>query len=336
MHFSNLKKISLAITLGLGLLGSQALYADGLKTGRSVLNHRAGEKFELAASFSAPKTGDMYLATFYNNTLLFFGEGFAITDQPAPLLSNQTFQGDVPLLSIDSTVLPAGLYPFLQVMTRNGGNVFDMNDWLDGASSLSLLNFNVGLPATQTNDANDDGFPDDDANRDGFHDDDTNLDGYHDDDGNHDGRHDGEEQGGQGNEGGEGNEDGEGNEGGNDDGPVTPPPAGPVAPPVEPTTPTTPVEPTTPPVDPTTPTTPVEPTPTPTPTPVSTAGKDTYAQYCAGCHGANPATGYSNIQRGGDPATIRAAISSNRGGMGSLSFLSDTQLSEVAAYIQAP
>lgn len=59
----------------------------------------------------------------------------------------------------------------------------------------------------------------------------------------------------------------------------------------------------------------------------TSAGKSLYTQYCASCHGSSysPATSASSTRR---------AINNNSGGMGSLSSLSDAQLTQIASYIQ--
>jgi hypothetical protein len=60
-------------------------------------------------------------------------------------------------------------------------------------------------------------------------------------------------------------------------------------------------------------------------------GKLSFNQYCAGCH-RSP----NNIREAGNATSIRSAINGNKGGMKSLSFLSDAQLNDIAAYVQNP
>lgn len=70
--------------------------------------------------------------------------------------------------------------------------------------------------------------------------------------------------------------------------------------------------------------TPVTPPPTPTP---SVDGVALYAADCAGCHGSLA----TSSKAGRTAAQIQAAISANRGGMGSLSSLTTAQVSAIAA-----
>lgn len=65
-------------------------------------------------------------------------------------------------------------------------------------------------------------------------------------------------------------------------------------------------------------------------------GSQLYANNCAACHGNDSSRSRSGISRTADPVATRNAINGNRGGMGYLSFLSDTELANIAAYIQNP
>jgi len=65
-----------------------------------------------------------------------------------------------------------------------------------------------------------------------------------------------------------------------------------------------------------------KPTPAPTPTPAPAKTWALYNANCAGCHGTS--------KQGATAATTRAAISSNRGGMGFIT-LTDAQLTALAA-----
>ncbi len=56
-------------------------------------------------------------------------------------------------------------------------------------------------------------------------------------------------------------------------------------------------------------------------------GQTLYSQNCASCHGT------SMVGRSMDATRIRSAINTNRGGMGSLSGLSDTELADIARYL---
>ncbi|GAB6041408.1 c-type cytochrome [Endothiovibrio diazotrophicus] len=62
----------------------------------------------------------------------------------------------------------------------------------------------------------------------------------------------------------------------------------------------------------------------------SANGSALFSNYCQNCHG-TPSSPW-----GWSATTISGAISRNRGGMGSLSFLTSSQLSEIAAYLADP
>jgi mono/diheme cytochrome c family protein len=59
---------------------------------------------------------------------------------------------------------------------------------------------------------------------------------------------------------------------------------------------------------------------TPPPPPID--GAALYSQYCSGCHG--------NSKKGRPASAIQGAIDSNRGGMGSLSFLTPAQIQAIS------
>jgi outer membrane biosynthesis protein TonB len=70
-----------------------------------------------------------------------------------------------------------------------------------------------------------------------------------------------------------------------------------------------------------------DPTPAPAPAPAPAPtydGAALYNQYCAGCHGQG--------KRGDSASKTASAISSNRGGMGFLSTLSQAELQAIASY----
>jgi hypothetical protein len=69
---------------------------------------------------------------------------------------------------------------------------------------------------------------------------------------------------------------------------------------------------------------------------IDTRGHDLYAQRCASCHGRNPKNGRDGIGSARNPAAIRSAINRNKGGMSYLKFLTDTELSDIANYVQNP
>jgi mono/diheme cytochrome c family protein len=65
-------------------------------------------------------------------------------------------------------------------------------------------------------------------------------------------------------------------------------------------------------------------------------GKLLYATSCGGCHGPAASNGFNVLAGANSPATIRAAINRNRGGMGSLSSIGDPELADIAAYLATP
>jgi hypothetical protein len=146
-------------------------------------------------------------------------------------------------------------------------------------------------------DCDHDGYNDDDSDRDGYHDDDDDRDGYHDDDMDHDGDHDSDD------------DDESSDVSGSCNG--TPVPTGPAPTDPVPTGPT--------PTDPV----PTDPVPTDPPNP---DGQALYTSFCAECHGPSG-------KRGASADSISSAIASNRGGMGSLSGLTSTQVQAIADYL---
>ena len=65
-------------------------------------------------------------------------------------------------------------------------------------------------------------------------------------------------------------------------------------------------------------------------------GKSLYAQHCAACHGASPLGNLDGIRNGSDLTRTKLAIDHDKGGMGYLSFLSDTEHAAIAAWIANP
>ena len=64
-------------------------------------------------------------------------------------------------------------------------------------------------------------------------------------------------------------------------------------------------------------------------------GKTLYAN-CSGCHGAAALNNMNVLAGANSPSTIQVAISSNMGGMGSLSSLTSQNLADIAAYLATP
>jgi cytochrome c553 len=66
-----------------------------------------------------------------------------------------------------------------------------------------------------------------------------------------------------------------------------------------------------------------------------TRGKVTYDKECASCHGTNPKNNRDGILSASNAAATSSAISRNKGGMGYLSYLSSTDLQDIADYINS-
>lgn len=260
---TKLKSIVAVIALS---VASNASFAD-LNTPKAVLN-TVNDRLVVSSSFVTPVSGDLYLATIVGGKLIFLiNNGQQASYDAAPFATNQTYQEPRILFDMSTAGIPAGRYPFYQVVTKTGMSLFDQANWMGG---VSLINFMVGLPVEVSGDFNQDGFADDDSSRNGFYDDDLNYDGYHDDDLDRDGYHDDDL-----------NRDGYHDV-------------------------------------------------------VTSNGKDLYVVNCVACHGANPMQGINGIRLAVDPNQTRSAINRNKGGMGYLNFLTDSELQAIADYVKNP
>lgn len=61
-----------------------------------------------------------------------------------------------------------------------------------------------------------------------------------------------------------------------------------------------------------------------------------YAAHCSGCHNEDPGSNHNNIRNGINPQVTLAAIRQNKGGMGTLSPLTDNEVISIAAWISNP
>ena len=162
-----------------------------LSTDKAVILNNGTHRVKVTANFSTPVTGDFYLATQVNNSLVFFtNEGKELSHVILPYTRNSEYFGEIILLDFPALLISSGRYPVYQVVTKSGSNPLHADNWVGGRSGLNVINLNIGLPCEISGDFDEDGFADDDLDRDGFHDDDLNRDGFHDDDLDHDGFHD--------------------------------------------------------------------------------------------------------------------------------------------------
>tara|TARA_R110002073_G_scaffold325653_1_gene504922 strand:- start:1748 stop:2494 length:747 start_codon:yes stop_codon:yes gene_type:complete len=176
-----MNKIYLLILTVILSVFSTNLCAD-LKTDRAVVRNDGTEQVVAVASFQEPIAGDLYIATQVNGALLFIlndGKGFSTI--PAPFQANSDFSTDLIVLDEPGQGISAGRYPLYKVVTQSDTDPLDFRNWIGGLNGLHSINFMIGLSSDETQDLDEDGFPDDDLNRDGFHDDDMNRDGFHDD-----------------------------------------------------------------------------------------------------------------------------------------------------------
>jgi len=180
------------IVMAIGLSTITQLAVAELNTDRAVI-HSDDDTHRVAAhaNFATSVSGDLYLATQVNGELLFFANGGQeLTFEPVPFASNNEYSGQIPLFDFPAAGIAPGRYPVYQVVTQAGTDPLNFNNWVGGLGGLSVINFNISLPAEISGDFNNDGFADDDHDRDGFHDDDHDQDGFHDDDSDRDGYHD--------------------------------------------------------------------------------------------------------------------------------------------------
>ena len=70
--------------------------------------------------------------------------------------------------------------------------------------------------------------------------------------------------------------------------------------------------------------------------PVASNGKVLYASRCSSCHGPAAAGGSKVLNGANSAITILSAINNNRGGMGTLSILTQQNLADIAAFLATP
>ena len=128
----------MAISLNMVSIGVQA----ELSTDKTVINSDTGSA-HINVSFAAPIHGDLYLATVFNEQLIFFTANDTVSLQPLPLRANETFEQPMQVLSITSNGIPSSVYTLFQVVTLPGADPLDSANWIGG---LSLLALSINLP----------------------------------------------------------------------------------------------------------------------------------------------------------------------------------------------
>jgi len=252
-------------------------------------------------NFSQAESGDLYLAFQLNGegTYYFLTANGSISDQAFVYAELDNYVGNYPLPSFGTANIGNGRYQFYMLMVNSGASVYDTSNWIGGLSALQKINFSLGGAEISDLDTDGDGWFDDDLNKDGFHDSDSNFDGYYDDDANRDGYHD-------------------------TDSTLTTTTATNTS--TDTTTNNT--------GSTTTTTSTSSASNTDTQTNIS-RGLSTYTSYCAACHGSNPLRNRDGILSARTASNTARAIERNEGGMGFLSTLSDTDLQDIADYINS-
>lgn len=296
------------LPIAIGLLSAN-VFSGELHAPRTVI--RDTDNINLTARFSKQEAGDLYLATMVNGQLWFVTQK-GLVNKPEALYKSQTFEGTYTLLNTAALNVTPGVYPIYQVITRTNGNPYSQSDW--SGTGLSQMNFTVKMPDTVGRDYNGDGFPDDDTTRTGFHDERVKIDTDRNNSQNHD----------------ENGSDNEQHDDRNEDnrvtntGTTTPVTTGTAT-----NTPTTPVVQPTTQVPITQPITQV-PATTTTPTANTATGQALFESNCTACH-STP----RSIRSAANATNTRNAINRNTGGMGILKSLTDSDLTEIARYVQS-
>jgi len=365
MKKPKLKLVVLA--LGLGVFSQMATAA--ITSDKAIVKNDGSERVTAKVSFPTPVSGDLYVATQVGGQFLFLTNGGSeFTTDVVPLESNSEYVGARDLFDFSGAGIAPGEYPLYQVVTQSGTSPLDFTNWVGGLSGLHAFNFSIGLGPELTKDFNGDGFADDDKNHDGFHDQPRNEQSGNEQSGNDQSGNEqsgneqsgndqsgneqsgndqsgneqsgneqsgndqsGNEQSGNDQSGNEqsgndqsGNEqsgnDQSGNEqSGNDQSENESEDNNQSENDSE---------------DNNQSENDSEDNNQPTPTPSAAKGKSLYSVNCSDCHGATPR--YNKISRAVNPSRTRSTIKGNKGGMGYLKFLSDTELQLIANYVKKP
>ncbi|BCX81496.1 hypothetical protein MIT9_P1074 [Methylomarinovum caldicuralii] len=281
----------------MGALLVPTVWADvRIEAERSVVGEN--DVLEARLRFPAQDRGDLYVAAIVQGNLLFFGEDGKLHSAPVPYKRDGLFdQGQAEtILRFPGVLITPGRYRLYAAITDTGADIFDTSRW---HGPLARQLFIVNEPPERSRDFDGDGWPDDDGNHDGFSDADHDFDGWRDDDADHNGIPDGEESGGddQGGADHSGHDHGGDDDGGHDDGGNT--------------------------------------GTGDTGGNVAT-GASLYGANCSGCHSPDPASDRKGVLMGADPARIRGAIASNKGGMGFLAdVLSDADIQAISDFIRS-
>lgn len=103
------------------------------------INSINSDRAVVTASFSAPVTGDLYIAVDVGggNYLFFGNQGTQLSTSAVPYLAGGSFSQDLVVIDIPASNIPQGTYTVYQVVARSGSDIFK-GDWLSELSSLTL------------------------------------------------------------------------------------------------------------------------------------------------------------------------------------------------------
>lgn len=293
--------------LGLSLLFTPISWGAQLTAPQTVFQFNQGT-IAPVLEFNQAETGDIYLAfrVAGEGDYYFVQADGSLTTQAAVFASIDQYTGSYTLPSYNTANLSYERYQLYAVIVNRGGSVYDVNDWSGGFAGLSQINFSLGGAEIGDLDSDLNGWFDDDLNLDGFHDSDSNFDGYYDNDADKNGYP--------------------------DDGSITNTTA---------TSPSTTNSSTTTSNTSTNTTDTNNSNGTDSTTTANTTessisrGMATYETYCLACHGTDPTRNRDGILAGRSASNTVRAIQRNEGGMGFLSTLSDTDLQDIADYLNS-
>ena len=164
------------VVLALGLSVFTHIAFAELSSNRAIIKNDGSQRITASVSFPTLVTGDLYVATQVNGQFLFLTHGGTeFTLDIVPLVKNSEYIGKYDLFDFSAAGIAPGRYPLYQVVVIPATNPFQTVNWVGGLAGLSSFQYSIGLPATVTNDLDNDGFSDDDKDHDGFQDQQTSA-----------------------------------------------------------------------------------------------------------------------------------------------------------------